>query len=94
MADYHAARLVVALNSGQPVSFYAPNSNRRKGLKMNCEEILEDVIAFCKKEIEELEEKTNVEDPTGYDSRNTRRGLRDAYENVIERIAIKRAVEK
>lgn len=84
----------MALNSGQPVSFYAPNSNRRKGLKMNCEEILEDVIAFCKKEIEELEEKTNVEDPTGYDSRNTRRGLRDAYENVIERIAIKRAVEK
>jgi hypothetical protein len=24
---------------------------------MNCEEILEDVIAFCKKEIEELEER-------------------------------------
>ena len=61
---------------------------------MYCEEILEDVIAFCKKEIEELEDKTNVEDPIGYDSRNTRRGLRDAYENVIERIAIKRAVEK
>jgi len=61
---------------------------------MNCEEILEDVIAFCKKEIEELEDKTNGEDPSGYDSRNTRRGLRDAYENVIERIAIKRAVEK
>jgi hypothetical protein len=61
---------------------------------MNCEEILEDVIAFCKKQIEELEDKTIVEDPTGYDSRNTRRGLRDAYENVIERIAIKRAVEK
>ena len=74
--------------------FYAPNSHRRKGLKMNCEEILEDVIAFCKKEIEELEDKTNVEDPSGYDSRNTGRGLRDAYENVIERIAIKRAVEK
>jgi hypothetical protein len=94
VADYHAARLVVALNSGQPVSFYAPNSNRRKGLKMNCEEILEDVVAFCKKQIEELEDKTNVDDPTGYDDRNTRRGLRDAYENVIERIAIKRAVEK
>lgn len=61
---------------------------------MNCEEILEDVIAFCKKEIEELEDKTNVEDPTGYDGRNTHRGLRDTYENVIERIAIKRAVEK
>lgn len=61
---------------------------------MNCEEILEDVIAFCKKQIEELENKTNVEDPNGYDNRNTRRGLRDAYENVIERIAIKRAVEK
>ena len=84
----------MALNSGQPVLFYAPNSHRRKGLKMNCEEILEDVIAFCKKEIEELEDKTNVEEPSGYDSRNTRRGLRDAYENVIERIAIKRAVEK
>jgi hypothetical protein len=61
---------------------------------MNCEEILEDVIAFCKKQIEELADKTHVEDPTGYDSRNTRRGLRDAYETVIERIAIKRAVEK
>ena len=61
---------------------------------MNCEEILEDVIAFFKKEIEELEDTTYVEDPTGYNSRNTRRGLRDAYENVIERIAIKRAVEK
>jgi uncharacterized protein with von Willebrand factor type A (vWA) domain len=61
---------------------------------MNCEEILEDVIAFCKKGIEELEDKTNVDDPSGYDSRNIRRGLRDAYENVIERIAIKRAVEK
>jgi len=61
---------------------------------MNCEEILEDVIVCCKKQIEELENKTNVEDPNGYDSRNTRRGLRDAYENVIERIAIKRAVEK
>jgi hypothetical protein len=60
---------------------------------MNCEEILEDVIAFCKKEIEKLKEKTNVEDPTGYDSLNTRRALRDAYENVIERIAIKRAVD-
>ena len=33
---------------------------------MNCEEILEDVIAFCKKEIEELEDKTNGEDPSGY----------------------------
>jgi len=74
--------------------FYAPNSHRRKGLKMNCEEILEDVVAFCKKQIEKLEDKTNVDDPTGYDGRNTRRGLRDAYENVIERIAIKRAVEK
>ena len=61
---------------------------------MNCEEILEDVIAFCKKEIEKLEDKTNAEDPTGYDSRMTRRGLRDAYENVIERIAIKRAAQK
>ena len=61
---------------------------------MDCEEILEDVIAFCKKEIEELEDKTNVEDPNGYESLNTRRGLRDAYENVIERIAIKRAAEK
>jgi hypothetical protein len=61
---------------------------------MNCEEILEDVIAFCKKEIEELEHKTNAEDPTGYDSTSTRRGLRDAYENVIERIAIKRAEQK
>jgi hypothetical protein len=49
---------------------------------------------FCKKEIEELEEKTNVDDPNSYESLNTRRGLRDAYENVIERIAIKRAVEK
>jgi len=63
-------------------------------LKMNCEEILEDVIAFCKKEIEELNDKTNVDDPNGYEGRNTRRGLRDAYENVIERIAIKRATEK
>ena len=61
---------------------------------MNCEEILEDVITFCKKEIEELERKTSVEDPTTYDSRMTRRGLRDAYENVIERIAIKRAEQK
>jgi hypothetical protein len=61
---------------------------------MNCEEILEDVIAFCKQQIKELENKTIVDDPTGYDSLNTRRGLRDAYENVIERIAIKRAVEK
>jgi hypothetical protein len=61
---------------------------------MNCEEILEDVIAFCKKEIEKLEDKTNVEDPTGYDSPMTRRGLQDAYENVIERIAIKRAEQK
>jgi hypothetical protein len=82
-----------APNYGRPVFFYAPNSNGRKGLKMNCEEILEDVIAFCKKEIEELEDKTNVDDPS-YDGRNIRRGLRDAYENVIERIAIKRAVEK
>ncbi|MGA3360278.1 MAG: hypothetical protein ABSC87_08735 [Halobacteriota archaeon] len=61
---------------------------------MNCEEILEDVIAFCKKEIEKLEDKTNVEGPTGYNSLMTRRGLQEAYENVIERIAIKRAVEK
>ncbi|MGZ4862157.1 MAG: hypothetical protein ACXV2E_05185 [Halobacteriota archaeon] len=60
---------------------------------MTCEEILEDVMAFCKRRLK-LEEKTNVDDPTGYDSRNTRRGLRDAYENVIERIAIKRVVEK
>jgi hypothetical protein len=73
--------------------FYAPKRTGGKDQK-NCEEILEDVIAFCKKRIEELEDKTNVEDPTGYDSHNTRRGLRDAYENVIERIAIKRAVEK
>ena len=61
--------------------FYAPNSNSNKGLKMNCEQILEDVVAFCKKQI-------------GYNGLNTRRGLRDAYENVIERIAIKRAEEK
>ncbi|MGA7075488.1 MAG: hypothetical protein WBZ42_02935 [Halobacteriota archaeon] len=61
---------------------------------MNCEEILENVIAFCRKEIEELEDKTNVDDPNGYGGLNTRRGLRDAYENVIERIAIKTAVEK
>jgi len=74
--------------------FYAPNSNGSKGLKMNCEEILEDVVAFCKKQIEELQEKTNVDDPSGYNGLNTRRGLRDAYENVIERIAIKRAEEK
>ncbi len=40
--------------------FYAPNSNGSKGLKMNCEEILEDVVAFCKKQIEELQ--TNVDD--------------------------------
>ena len=59
---------------------------------MNCEEILEDVIAFCKKEIKELEAKKDV-DPNDYGSLNTRRGLRDAYENVIERIAIKRAVK-
>jgi hypothetical protein len=72
--------------------FYAPNSNGSKGLKMNCEEILEDVVAFCKKQIEELQ--TNVDDPSGYNGLNTRRGLRDAYENVIERIAIKRAEEK
>ncbi|MEI7826353.1 MAG: hypothetical protein WCI87_00925 [Euryarchaeota archaeon] len=61
---------------------------------MDCEEILEDVITFCKKEIEALESKTNVDDPQGYSNLNTLRGLRDAYENVIERIAIKRAVEK
>ena len=56
--------------------------------------MLEDVVAFCKKQIEELEEKTSVDDPSGYNGLNTRRGLRDAYENVIERIAIKRAEEK
>lgn len=61
---------------------------------MDCEEILEDVIAFCKKEIEALENKANVDDTQGYESRSTLRGLRDAYENVIERIAILRAVEK
>jgi len=61
---------------------------------MKCEEILEDVVTFCKKQIEELEEKTDVNDPSGYNGLNTRRGLRDAYENVIERIAIKRAEEK
>jgi hypothetical protein len=61
---------------------------------MDCEEILEDVIAFCKKEIEALENTTNVDAPQGYDNQHTLRGLRDAYENVIERIAIKRAVEK
>ena len=55
--------------------FYAPNPNRSKGSKMNCDEILEDVVAFCKKEIEELKEKPNVDDPTGYDSLGTRRGF-------------------
>ena len=54
--------------------FYAPNSNGSKGLKMNCAEILEDVVAFCKKQIEELQEKTNVDDPSGYNGLNTRRG--------------------
>jgi len=58
---------------------------------MDCEEILEDIIAFCKKEIEALDNKTNVDSPEGYDRRNIHRGLRDAYENVIDRIAIKRA---
>jgi hypothetical protein len=62
--------------------------------KMECEEILEDVIAFCKKEIAALENKINVDNPQGYDSVNTLRGLRDAYENVIDRIGVKRAVEK
>jgi hypothetical protein len=59
--------------------------------KMDCEEILEDVIAFCKKEIEALENTTIVDNPQDYDSLHTLRGLRDAYENVINRIAIKRA---
>lgn len=63
-------------------------------MKINCEEILKDVNTFCKKEIEELEDKTNVDDPNSYDSVYTRRGLRDAYENVLERIAIKRAAKK
>jgi hypothetical protein len=58
---------------------------------MDCEEILEDIIAFCKKEIEALEDNTNVATPQGYDDLHALRGLRDAYENVIERIAIKRA---
>ena len=58
---------------------------------MDCEEILEDVIAFCKKEIEALEDNKNVDNPQSYDNPYTLRGLRDAYENVIERIAIKRA---
>jgi hypothetical protein len=58
--------------------------------KRDCEERLEDIVAFCKKEIEALENKTNVDTPEGYDSRNIHRGLHDAYENVIERIAIKR----
>ncbi len=58
---------------------------------MDCEEILEDVITFCKKEIEALESTTIVDNPQGYDSLRALRGLRDAYENVIDRIAIKRA---
>jgi hypothetical protein len=61
---------------------------------MDCEEILEDVIAFCKKEIEKLESTTIVNNPHGYDSVHALSSLRDAYENVIERIAIKRAEEK
>jgi len=61
---------------------------------MDCEGILEDVIIPCKKEIEALESKKNVDDPQGYSNLNTLRGLRDAYENVIERITVKRAVEK
>ncbi len=58
---------------------------------MDCEEILEDVITFCKKEIEALESTTIVDNPQSYDSLRALRGLRDAYENVIDRIAIKRA---
>ena len=58
---------------------------------MDCEEILEDVSAFCKKEIEALENTTIVDNPRSYDSLHALRGLRDAYENVIDRIAIKRA---
>jgi hypothetical protein len=58
---------------------------------MDCEDILEDVIAFCKKEIEALENITIVDNPQDYDSLQTLRGLRDAYENIIDRIAIKRA---
>lgn len=58
---------------------------------MDCEKILEDIIAFCKKEIEAIESKTKVAAAEGYDSINTLRGLRDAYDNVIDRIAIKRA---
>lgn len=61
---------------------------------MDCEEILEDVIAFRKKEIETLENTTIVDNPQGFESLNALRGLRDAYENVIDRIAIKRAAEK
>jgi len=63
----------------------------RSGHKMDCEDILEDVIAFCKKEIEALENITIVDNPQDYDSLQTLRGLRDAYENIIDRIAIKRA---
>jgi hypothetical protein len=58
---------------------------------VDCEEILEDVIAFCKREIETTESKTKVASSEGYDSLNTLRGLRDAYDNVIEHISIKRA---
>jgi hypothetical protein len=58
---------------------------------MDCEEILEDVLTFCKKEIETIESKTKAATSEGYDSLNTLRGLRDAYDNVIEHIAIKRA---
>ncbi len=60
---------------------------------MDCEEILEDVIAFCRKEIEAIESKTKLATSEGYGSLNTLRGLRDAYDNVIDRIAIKRAEE-
>jgi hypothetical protein len=52
---------------------------------------LEDVFAFCKKEIEAIESKTKPATSEGYDSFNTLRGLRDAYDNVTDRIAIKRA---
>jgi len=58
---------------------------------MNCEGILEDIVAFCKKEIEALDNKTHEDALEGYNSLNIHRGLRDAYENVIDRIAIKRA---
>lgn len=42
---------------------------------MDCVEILEDVVAFCKKEIEALEHKTSVDTPDGYEIRNIQCGL-------------------